>query len=343
MGSSGCDSRAPSAPRPASAPVPVEAAPRSLLFVPGDSERKLARALEAGADALILDLEDSVAPARKPAARGLVAEFLAAQRSRDGGREDAGVEPALWVRINPLASPDGGQDLAAVVAHRPRGLVVPKLCAADLGPVAAALDVLERRLGFDAGAIRLLPISTETPASLFSLGGYAQSGPRLAGLTWGAEDLSAALGAATAVDEDGAWLPVYALARSLCLLAARAAGVAAIDTVYTDFRDAEGLRRQTLAARRDGFDGKLAIHPDQVGVIHAAFRPSAAEVEAARRVVAAFEGGDGGAAGVDGRMVDRPHLQRARQVLARVVDSETGTERAGGAARPGGPGKEVTA
>jgi citrate lyase subunit beta/citryl-CoA lyase len=288
---------------------------RSLLFVPGDSEKKLARALEAGADALILDLEDSVAQARKTAARALVAEFLSEHGSKHRG---------LFVRINALSSPFVDEDLAAVVAARAAGLVVPKVRAAELRAFAAALDELERRHGGEIGATRLLPIATETPASLFSMGEYAAGGPRLAALTWGAEDLSAALGAATAVDEGGAWLPVYQLARSLCLLAARAAGVHAIDSVYTNFRDPDGLRRQALEAYRDGFSGKLAIHPDQIEIIHEAFRPSAAEVEAARRVVAAFERADDGVAALDGRMLDEPHLQRARRLLARSRQSGAG-------------------
>jgi citrate lyase subunit beta/citryl-CoA lyase len=329
MGSSACDARASSG------------APRSLLFVPGDSEKKLARALDAGADALILDLEDSVAAERKATARGLVAEFLSAHgfkggakdRSKEGAKDGSKqsskqsstegakeVSPALWVRINAPASAFIDEDLTAVVALRPRGLLVPKVRAAELGPLAASLDALERRHGLDHGAIWLLPTATETPASLFSMGDYAASGHRLAALTWGAEDLSAALGAATAVGEGGAWLPVYELARSLCLLAAAAAGgVAAIDTVYTDFRDADGLRRQALEAHRDGFSGKLAIHPDQIEIIHAAFRPSAAEIDAARSVVAAFERAGNGVASVGGRMLDQPHLRRARRLLARAA------------------------
>jgi citrate lyase subunit beta/citryl-CoA lyase len=320
MESSGCDAREGGARL------------RSLLFVPGDSEKKLARALDAGADALILDLEVAVASSRKAAARGLVTEFLAAHGAPHGSeqsREDGGVErpstrrktAALWVRINAPSSPLIGEDLAAVVAARPRGLVVPKVRAAELGTIIAALDELERRHGLDIGATWLLPIATETPASLFSMGEYSATSPRLAGLTWGAEDLSAALGAATAVDEDGNWLPVYQLARSLCLLAARAAGVAAIDTVHTRFRDADGLRRQARDARRDGFSGKLAIHPDQIEIIHEAFAPSALEIDGARRVVKAFEGASDGVVALDGRMLDEPHLQHARRVLARAGQS----------------------
>lgn len=289
---------------------------RSLLFVPGDSERKLARGFDTGADALILDLEDSVAAPRKAAARALVAQCLQERA--------AGI--SLWVRINPLSTPLAAEDLASVVAGRPAGLVVPKLKAPrELGTLASELAQLERRHGISEGATKLLPIATETPASLFTMTGYAEIGPRLEALTWGAEDLSAALGAATAVDGDGEWLFTYQLARSLCLAAAAAAGVGAVDTVYTDFRDTDGLRRQSLQARRDGFTGKLAIHPDQIPIINEAFRPSSDEIADARRVVAAFDAAgdaasqDAGATGVvalNGKMLDRPHLLRARRLLA---------------------------
>ena len=281
---------------------------RSLLFVPGDSEKKLERALDAGADALILDLEDSVALPRKAAARALVAEFL---------EQHAQATTALWVRINPPSTPLARDDLAEIVACGPRGLVVPKVLAHELGPLGAELQRLELDAGLEAGVTQLLPIATETPASLFSLGGYTDVGPRLAGLTWGAEDLSVALGAASAVDGDGRWLFTFELARTLCLAAAHAAGVAAIDTVYTEFRDAEGLRRQAAEARRDGFTGKLAIHPDQVAIINEAFQPSRAEVDAAHRIVAAFDQAPAtaGAVAHEGRMLDRPHLLRARRLL----------------------------
>lgn len=292
---------------------------RSLLFVPGDSEKKLARGFDAGADALILDLEDSVAAPRKAAARALVAQCL-----QERARSAAGV--SLWVRINPLSTPLAAEDLASVVAGRPAGLVVPKLKAPrELGALASDLAQLERRYDIPEGATKLLPIATETPASLFTMMDYAETGPRLEALTWGAEDLSAALGASTALDDDGEWLFTYQLARSLCLAAAAAAGVGAVDTVYTDFRDADGLRRQALQARRDGFTGKLAIHPNQIPIINEAFRPSDDELDAARGVVAAFDaagdaaGRDGTATGVvalNGKMLDRPHLLRARRLLA---------------------------
>lgn len=293
--------------------------PRSLLFVPGDSERKLERALGAGADALILDLEDSVAVPRKRAARDLVTEYLNGGAGRASG-------PSLWVRINPPSTPLGVQDLASVVAARPDGLVVPKPRGpSEVAALAGELTRIERRHGLSAGATRLLPIATETPQSLFAMGGYVEVGSRLAALTWGAEDLSVALGASTAVDADGEWLFTYQLARALCLAAAAAGGVAAIDTVYTDFRDARGLQRRARDARRDGFAGKLAIHPEQIGIINEAFLPSSEEIAAARRVVAAFDAaesetgddaGEIGVAALDGKMLDRPHLIRARRLLA---------------------------
>jgi citrate lyase subunit beta / citryl-CoA lyase len=195
--------------------------------------------------------------------------------------------------------------------------VLPKVRSADdVVVLANRLVELERGSGMKPGVTKILPIATETPAGVLSLAGYARGGPRLAALTWGAEDLSVALGAAVNVDERGEWLPPYQLARSLCLLAAAAAGVAAIDTPYTDFRDTEGLARQAAAARRDGFTGKLAIHPAQVDIINQAFQPDAQEVAAARRIVAAFDAAAGvGVVAVDGKMLDRPHLVRARRTL----------------------------
>lgn len=281
---------------------------RSMLFVPGDSDRKLGKAESAGADALIVDLEDAVAADRKAHARGLAAEFLQRDRPSSG---------TVWVRINALDSVECSRDLASVVPARPDGLVLPKpRSAEDVVLLGSRLDSLEQRFGIAAGAIKILPIATETAASVLALGGYARCGPRLAGLTWGAEDLSVALGAAANVDEHGEWLPPYQLARSLCLLAAGAAAVPAIDTVYLDLPDAAGLLRQATAARRDGFRGKLAIHPEQIEILHRAFRPSADDVAHAQRVITAFDAAAGaGAVVLDGRMVDRPHLERARRTL----------------------------
>jgi citrate lyase subunit beta / citryl-CoA lyase len=308
----------PQEPRTDDAPWPL----RSLLFVPGDSERKLEKARSVPADALIVDLEDSVATARKDSARELTVELLqdrAAIRAR-----------TLWIRINGVGDPHFTADLAAAVDARADGVVLPKSrSAADVLVVSERLDEFEARAGTGLGSTKILPIATETPAAVFALGDYARCGPRLAAMTWGAEDLSVALGASTAVDEHGAWLPPYALARSLCLLAAGAAQVPAIDTVHTDVRDSDGLRRSALAAQRDGFAGKLAIHPDQVEILNGAFRPSAAAVADAHAVVAAFAGAAGAGVVIQGgRMLDRPHLLRARRTLALAAALEVTAEHA---------------
>jgi len=277
---------------------------RSFLFVPGDSERKLQKASEAGADALIVDLEDSVAAAARPAARELAREFIA---GRSG----------IWVRINPIDCDDAIEDLRAVMPSAPTGIVLPKArSAADIRMLAEFLHDLELAHNLDNGSTAVLPLCTERPEALFSLDSYTGASPRLAGLTWGAEDLSAAVGATGNRDDNGNWLPLYELARSLCLAAAAAAEVAAFDTVYTDFRDLEGLARYAQNARRDGFCGMLAIHPDQVDVINEAFLPSDAEIERAERIIALFaEHPEAGTLGMDGEMIDRPHLVQAQRIL----------------------------
>ena len=277
---------------------------RSYLFVPADSERKLKRAGQAGADVLILDLEDSVAADAKNAAREQARSYLE-------GRDDA------WVRINPLDTAYADADLEAVMPAAPAGIVLPKARSADdAAALAGRLDALEQSNGLPAGSTQIIVLCTERPTALFSLGSYADSTPRLAGLSWGAEDLSAAVGATAKRDESGEWLPPYVLARSLCLFAAAAAEVAAIDTVFTDFRDADGLAGFAANARRDGFSGMLAIHPDQVDVINRAFVPTAAELERAERIVALFEANPGaGTLGMDGEMIDRPHLVQAKRIL----------------------------
>jgi len=277
---------------------------RSFLFVPADSERKLAKAGDCGADALILDLEDAVAEDARPAARRLAAEYLQ-------GREDA------WVRINPMDTEHALADLAAVMPSVPAGIVLPKPRGPeDAIALAGHLDEIEQQHGIRPGQTGILALCTERPEALFSLHGYTGATPRLSALSWGAEDLSAALGAAANRDEAGNWLPTYELARSMCLLAAAAAEVAAIDTVYTDFRDLDGLLRYAQNARRDGFSGMLAIHPAQVDVINAAFVPSRAEIERAERIVALFEQNPGaGTIGMDGQMIDRPHLVQAQRLL----------------------------
>jgi len=283
-----------------------------MLFVPGDSPRKLGKADGAMADALILDLEDSVAPENKPQARDMVLAFMA-ERPR-GARASQ-----LWVRVNPLDSIYALADLAAVVAAAPDGVMLPKADGPqDVRRLSYYLDALEAQAGVEAGSIGVLPVATETARAPFRLGDYADAGlSRLRGLTWGAEDLSAAVGASTNLDDSGAWALTYRMARSLTLLAAHAAGVQAIETLQVDYADEVGLRASCRRARAEGFSGRIAIHPAQVAPINESFTPSEAELEHARRVVAAFDASPGaGVAGLDGKMLDRPHLLQARAVLA---------------------------
>ena len=279
---------------------------RSFLFVPGDSERKLEKAAVSAADSLIVDLEDAVVPRRRPEARALTARFLEARR-----------EISVWVRINPLDTEDALADLRAVMPAAPAGIVLPKPRGVrDSVQLSKLLDVLEQDAGIEAGRTAILPIATERPAALFHLDEYAGASGRLAGLSWGAEDLGAAVGAAATRSGDGSWLAPYQLVRSLCLFAAAAAGVPAFDTVFTDYADLDGLARYAEDARRDGFGGMLAIHPAQVDVINHAFTPSEAEVARARRVVELFEANpEAGTVGMDGEMLDRPHWLQARRLL----------------------------
>jgi citrate lyase subunit beta / citryl-CoA lyase len=279
---------------------------RSMLFVPADSERKLARGLESGADALILDLEDSVAAANRPTARRLAREFLEAHKPDRILR---------YVRINPLASGLALDDLAATVAGRPDGILLPKCLPEDVRTLDHYLSAFEAASGAPIGNIRIVAIATETPQAVFALGGYAGVSPRLEAISWGAEDLSACLGGNNKTIE-GDYDGPYRLARSLCLLAAAAAGVVAIDTIYTDFKDPEGLKAECLAARRSGFAAKMAIHPAQLAPINEAFSVSAEERHWAERVIAAFAANpDAGTLALDGKMIDKPHLTLARRLL----------------------------
>jgi len=287
---------------------------RSWLFVPGDSEKKLSKAPACGADVVIVDLEDSVAPQAKQAARDLAGRWLAKQR------QDRGVAAAgqRWVRINPLDTPLWRADLAAVMPGAPDGIMVPKAAGPDqLQVLAAELYELEQRHGLERGCTRLLPLVSETPAAALGIASYASASvPRLAGLTWGAEDLSAALGASRKRDESGRWTDTFRMVRAQVLLAAHACKVLAIDTLHADFSDREGLERAARESHADGFAGMLAIHPDQVPVINAAFMPSEAEIAEARRIVAAFAAAPGaGALQLEGRMLDQPHLEQARRLL----------------------------
>jgi citrate lyase subunit beta/citryl-CoA lyase len=286
---------------------------RSLLFIPGDSPKKLDKGMASGADVLLLDLEDSVAPQRKAEARATTLAFLkdtAAVRNR----------PRLFVRINGLATGLADDDLDAVVAGRPDGIMLPKAeGGAAVSHCDAKITAREAIHGLADGALDIIAIATETAQALFLAGSYGGSSQRLKGLTWGAEDLSVELGAEANRDAQGNFFAPYQLARSLCLAGAAAAQVQAIDTVYVDFRNDAGLRRECEEARRDGFTGKMAIHPGQVAIINEVFTPTAEAVGKAQAVIAAFAAQPGaGTVGIGGVMYDRPHLERARQLVARA-------------------------
>lgn len=288
---------------------------RSWLFIPGDSEKKLGNGDRTGADALVLDLEDAVLPEHKPRARQLAVEYLRARPSAERRAQ-------LWVRINPVGSSFALADLSVVVAAAPDGIMLPKASGpADVERLSFYLEALEAQAGLAIGSIRVLPLATETAAAPFQLGAYASARlARVAGLTWGSEDLSMALGASSNRDASGEWTFVYRLVRSLTLMAARAAGVAPIDTLYADFRDESGLRAASRASRAEGFVGRLAIHPAQVGPINESYSPSAEEFSHAQRVLAAFEASPGvGAVSLDGRMLDIPHLRQARELIRQAT------------------------
>jgi citrate lyase subunit beta/citryl-CoA lyase len=275
--------------------------PRSWLFVPADSEKKIAKALDSEADAVIFDLEDSVAPTQKPVARHILRGLAIPSGT-----------PQCWVRINPVGSEHHDADLELIGSADIHGIVLPK--------AESGADVSQ--LALRTGSIPVHAIVTETAASLFGLLSYRDANPPLAAMSWGAEDLSAALGASSKHDESGELSFTYKLARSLCLAGAVAAGVQVVDGVFADFRDEDGLKKEAAAARREGFTGKLAIHPAQVPVINAAFTPSHEEVAHARAVVQAFEAEpSAGVLSVDGKMVDRPHLFQAKRVLERAGGS----------------------
>jgi len=286
---------------------------RSLLFVPADAPGKLAKALHAGADALILDLEDSVGPERKEMARAGAAGFLAQARALP-------TRPRLIVRVNGLGSGLIDADLDAVVTAGPDAIMLPKAEGrASVTHADAKLTVREALVGAPDGAIGIVAIATETAAALFLAGTYGGASARLTALTWGAEDLSAALGAEANRDEQGNFLDPYRLARTLCIAAAATAEVQAIDTVYVDFRNEAGLRRECEAARRDGFTGKLAIHPGQVATINDVFTPAPQAIAQAQAIIAAFAAAPGaGVVGIGGVMYDRPHVAKAERLLARA-------------------------
>jgi citrate lyase subunit beta/citryl-CoA lyase len=287
---------------------------RSLLFVPADSEKKFNKARESGADGLILDLEDSVAPTMKSAARGTLAAWI-----------DASVGPrnwSFWVRINAFDTGLAMEDLAAVVRPGLDGILLPKSNGGhDVIRLGHCVDALEARAGMTVGTVKIIVVATETAPAMFALGSYAPAHPRLVALTWGAEDLAAVVGSTSNKDDNGDWSTPYQLARTLCLMGASAAGVPALDTLFADYRDDEGLSRACRLSRRDGFAGRLAIHPSQVTGINTAFAPSAEDLEMAQRIVAAFAANPGlGTIGIDGKMYDIPHLKLARRTLAAAME-----------------------
>ncbi len=282
---------------------------RSMLFVPADSDRKFAKASGIGVDALILDLEDSVAPSMKVEARAKVSALLDDPSPRNW---------RFFVRVNPFDTGMTFDDMAAVVKPGLDGLLIPKADgAADIVRIGEELDQLEAAAGIAIGSVKIAVIATETAQAMFNLGSYTPAHPRLVALTWGAEDLAASLGATANKEEDGHWTSPYMLARNLCLFAAASAGVLPLDTLYTDFRDPEGLERDCRRARRDGFMGRLAIHPDQVAIINRCFSPSEAEIAEAQMIVDAFAAQpDVGTLGINGKMYDIPHLKAAQKTLA---------------------------
>ena len=286
---------------------------RSLLFVPADSERKFEKALNSGASAIILDLEDSVAYPNKAKARDIAASLLRGAKAIEK-------KPALYIRVNALDTGLTDADLDGVMREGPEGVFLPKsLTGADVQHLAAKLAVREAEYGLADGATRIVAIATETAQAMFGLGTYRGASHRLEGLTWGAEDLSADIGAETPRHADGTYTQPFALVRTMALFAAHAADAIAIDTVYPNFRDTMGFRADCELARRDGFLAKMAIHPDQVPVINEIFTPPAHEVERAQKIVALFAANpDAGTLGLDGEMLDRPHLKRAERLLKRL-------------------------
>ena len=292
---------------------------RSWLFAPGDDEKKLAKAYGSGADVVIVDLEDSVAAAGKAGARRCALAFLQ-ETAQDASR------PRRFVRTNAFATGLADADLDAVMTGAPDGIVLPKSAGgADVTALDAKIAVREALHDLADGSTQIAAIATEAAAAIFGLGTYAGASARLAALTWGGEDLATDIGAAVNKDDGGEWTSPFQLARNLCLFGSAAAGLPAIDTVYTNFRDETGLAAECQAAARDGFAGKLAIHPAQVPVINAAFTPSPEALARAKRVVEAFvAAGDAGVVGLDGEMLDQPHLKAAQNLLARAASAGGG-------------------
>lgn len=287
---------------------------RSWLFIPADDEKKLGKGVTSGADVLLLDLEDAVAPSRKADARKVCADYIRATK-------DQAKRPRLVVRINALDTPYWADDLAGIVAAGPDGVMLPKpRGGSDVHTLSIALDHAEQGAGIAAGSIKIIAIATETPLSLITMSSYVGASARLDALTWGAEDLSAAIGARSNRDADGrTWTSPFRLARDLCLMTAVAANALPIDTVYVNFRDGEGLRLEAEEAARDGFVGKMAIHPNQVAVLNEVFTPKPEELAFAQEIIAAFRDNPAaGVVGIGGKMIDKAHLALAERLMARA-------------------------
>jgi citrate lyase subunit beta/citryl-CoA lyase len=283
---------------------------RSMLFVPGDRPERFAKAEASGADAVIFDLEDAVAAANRPRARAEISKYL----------KISDRHVPLWVRINPIETDDALPDIAAIAFSRPDGVVLPKARNGDdVRRLDHWLEVLEAAHGFDTGSIKVIPLITESAQAVLSAATFAPAPARVIGMTWGAEDLAADLGSLGNKTAAGEYEPPYVMASTFCLYAAAAAGVAAIETVDTEVKDMEAVERRARASRRAGYTAKLAIHPAQIPAIHAAFTPSAAEIDWAQRVLAAFRDAPGqGALTLDGKLLDRPHVRQAERILAAV-------------------------
>jgi citrate lyase subunit beta/citryl-CoA lyase len=288
---------------------------RSWLFIPADDEKKLGKGVTSGADVLLLDLEDAVAPSRKADARAVCADYIRATKSLPK-------RPRLVVRINALDTPYWADDLAGVVAAGPDGVMLPKpRGGADVHTLSVALDHAEQSAGIAAGSIKIIAIATETPLSMINMSTYVGASARLDALTWGAEDLSAAIGARTNREADGrTWTSPFRLARDMCLMTAVAANALPIDTVYVNFRDGEGLRLEAEEASRDGFVGKMAIHPNQVAILNEVFTPKPEELAFAEEIIAAFRDNPAaGVVGIRGKMIDKAHLALAERLMARAT------------------------
>lgn len=287
---------------------------RSYLFIPGDSEKKMGKSQDLGADALILCLEDAVAEPNKAKARKMTRDYLVSHRNNTASE--------LWVRVN---APDTGHmlaDLVASMAGTPTGIFLPKPCGGDdIRMVGHYLTILEQQNGIELGTTQIISLA-ESALGTVNMASFVGASSRLSAITWGAEDMATDLGALTNIDDNGEYFLVHQMGRASCLTVSAAGRMQAVDSVFTNYKDDAGLRAQCIRSRREGFSGKMAIHPAQVAIINECFSPTDAEIDYARQVVRAFEDGDGaGTVGLNGRMLDRPHLKQAQRLLAGLGES----------------------